>query len=93
MSVFTHNLFGIGNICDKYCKVLFTKNLVIIYGRNNQPFLKGWRETYGARMWRILLRTDLRMDLAVHPDIKIPRLILKKKKPLLKHLAYMTCHP
>ena len=27
MSGFTHNLFGIWNLCDKYCKVLFTKKL------------------------------------------------------------------
>ena len=27
MSGFTHNLFGIGNLCDKYCKVIFTKKL------------------------------------------------------------------
>ena len=37
---FTHNLFGIGNLCDKDCKVLFKKHSVIIYDRNNQPFLK-----------------------------------------------------
>ena len=64
MSGFTHNLFGIGNICDKDCKVLFTKNSVIIYDSNNQPFLKGWRETYGARLWRISLRPYLRTDLS-----------------------------
>ena len=67
MSGFTHNIFGIGNICDKYCKVLFTKNSVIIYDSDNQPFLKGWRENYGARLWRISLRTYLRKDLANCP--------------------------
>ena len=45
MSGFTHNLFSIRNLCDKYCKVLFTKNSVSTYDSNNQPFLKGWRET------------------------------------------------
>ena len=59
MSGFTHNLFGIGNLCDKYCKVLFTKNLVIIYDSNNQPFLKGWGETSGAKLWHISLKPDL----------------------------------
>ena len=67
MSGFTHNLFGIGNICDKYCKVLFTKHSFIIYDSNNQPFFKGWRETSGARLWRISLRPDLRTDLANCP--------------------------
>ena len=42
MSGFTQNIFGIGNLCNKYCKVLFTKNSVSIYDGNNQPFLKGW---------------------------------------------------
>ena len=44
MSGFTHNIFVIGNLCDKYCKVLFTEKSVIIYESNNQTFLKGWIE-------------------------------------------------
>ena len=40
------------------------KNLVIIYDSDNQPFLKGWRETSGASLWRISLRPDLIPDLA-----------------------------
>ena len=64
ISGFTHNIFGIGNICDKYWKLLFTKHSVIIYDSNNQPFLKGWRETSCARLWRISIRQDLRMDLS-----------------------------
>ena len=35
MSGFTHNLFGIGNICDKDCTVLFKKDSVIIYDSDN----------------------------------------------------------
>ena len=63
MPGFTHNLFGIGNLCDKDCKVLFTKHSVSIYDSNDQPFSKGWRETSGAKLWRISLRPDLRPDL------------------------------
>ena len=63
MPGFTHNIFGIGNICDKYCKVLFTKNCVSIYDSNDQPFLKGWIETYRAKLWRISLRPYLISDL------------------------------
>ena len=54
-----HNLLGIGNLCDKDCRVIFTKHSVIIYDRNNKPIFKGWRETSGAKLWRISLRTDL----------------------------------
>ena len=64
MSGFTHNMFVIGDICDKDCKVLFTKHSGSIYDSNNQPFLKGWRETSGAKLWRISLRPDLRPGLA-----------------------------
>ena len=64
MPGFTHNLFGVGNLCDKDCKVLFTKHSVSIYDSRYQPFLKGWRETSGAKLWRISLRPDLRPDLA-----------------------------
>ena len=67
MPGFTYNLFGIGNTCDKDCKVLFTKQSVIIYDSNDQPFLKGCRETPGAKLWRISLRPDLRPDLAKCP--------------------------
>ena len=66
-SGFTYNIFGIGNICDKYYKEIFTKNSVSIYDSNDQPFLKGWRETSKAKLWRILLRPDLRPDLAKCP--------------------------
>ena len=52
------------NICDKDCKVLFTKDSVSIYDSNDQPFLKGWRETSGAKLWRISLRPDVTPDLA-----------------------------
>ena len=67
MPGFTHNLFGIGNLCDKDCKVLFTKHSVSIYDSNDQPFLKGWRETSGAKLWCISLRSDLIPDLAKCP--------------------------
>ena len=36
MPGFTYNLYGIGNLCDKYCKVLFTKHSVSIYDSNFQ---------------------------------------------------------
>ena len=42
MPAFRHNLLGIGILCDKDCKVLFTKEMVIIYDKNNEPFLTGW---------------------------------------------------
>ena len=43
MPGFTHNLLGIGNICDKYCKLLFTKHTVSIYDSSDKPVLKGRR--------------------------------------------------
>ena len=63
MPGFTHNILGIGNLCDTYCKFLFTKDSVSIYDSNDQPFLKGWRETSGAKLWRISLRPDVTPDL------------------------------
>ena len=64
MSGFANNIFGIRNLCDKYCKVLFTKKSVIIFDSNNQLLLKRWRETSGAKLCCISLRPDLRLDLA-----------------------------
>ena len=43
MPGFTHSLLGIGSLCDKYCKFLFTKHSVSIYESSDKPFLKGWR--------------------------------------------------
>ena len=31
----------------------------MIYDSNNKPFLKGWRETSGARLWRLSLKPDI----------------------------------
>ena len=59
MPGFRHNLLGIGNLCDKYCRVLFTKRSVVIYDKTNRPFLTGWREANGAKLWRISLNPEL----------------------------------
>ena len=37
MSGFSHNLLGIGNFCDKDCKVVFTQRTVTIYNKNVKP--------------------------------------------------------
>ena len=46
MPGFRHNLLGIGNLCDKDCRVVFTKHSVVIYDKNNKPFLTVWREAF-----------------------------------------------
>ena len=59
MTGFRHNLLEIGNLCDKDCRVVFTKRSVVIYNKTNRPFLTGWREADGAKLWRISLKTEL----------------------------------
>jgi hypothetical protein len=59
MPGFQHSLLGIGIMCDKDCKVLFTKRRVTIYDKNDTPFLTGWRELTGSKLWRISLQPDL----------------------------------
>ena len=71
MPDFRHNLFGIGILCDKDCKVLFTKETVIIYDKNNKPFLTGWREEANAKLWRISLHPDA-ADLPSYPTSPAP---------------------
>ena len=44
---------GFGPIYNADCKVIFTKNNVIIYDQGGSPILTGWRERNGARLWRI----------------------------------------
>ena len=55
MPSFHHTLIGLGPICDADCKVIFTKNNVIIYDQGGPPILTGWRERNGDRLWRITL--------------------------------------
>ena len=64
---FRHNLLGIGVIFEKDCKFLFTKRSVIIYEKDNKPFLIGWKETDRAKLWCISLKPDL-SDLPPCPD-------------------------
>ena len=46
-------------MCDKDCEFLFTRRSVNIYDNNTKPFLTGWGEIDGAKLWRISLNTDL----------------------------------
>ena len=59
MQNFRYNLLGIGVLCDKDCKVLFTKRPVIIYDKDNIPFSSGWREIVRSKLWYISLKPDL----------------------------------
>ena len=58
MPSFKHTLLGIGKICDADCKVVFTKEAVVVYNAQQQPILSGWRETTGAKLWRIALSPE-----------------------------------
>ena len=59
MPGFQHSLLGIGIMCDKDCKVLFTKRRVTIYNKNDKPFLTGWRELTGSKLWSVSLQPAL----------------------------------
>ena len=58
MPSFKHTLLGIGKICDADCRVVFTKEAVVVYDPQQQPILSGWRETTGAKLWRISLNPE-----------------------------------
>ena len=55
MPSFHHTLIGLIPICDSYCKVIFTKNNVIIYDQRESPILTGWQEKNCTRLWCIAL--------------------------------------
>jgi hypothetical protein len=59
MRGFQHSLLDIGIMCDKDCKVLFTKRCVAIYDKNGKPFLTGWRELTGSKLWSVSLQPEL----------------------------------
>ena len=47
MPSFKNTLLGIGKICDADCKVVVTKEAVVVYNAQQQPIISGWRETSG----------------------------------------------
>ena len=59
MPSFRNIFLGIGIMCDKNSKILFTKRSIIIYDKNKKPFLTVWRETDEAKLWRISLHPHL----------------------------------
>ena len=68
MPSFHHTLIVLGPICDADdCKVIFTKNNVILYDQIESPILTGWQEKNGACIWRIGL-TPTPEELPAIPD-------------------------
>ena len=59
MTSFHHTLIGLGPIYNADCKVIFTKNNVIVYDQGGSLILTGWREKNRARLWRISLTPTL----------------------------------
>eukprot|EP00804_Cyclotella_cryptica_P000822 CCRYP_001069-RA/>CCRYP_001069-RA protein AED:0.19 eAED:0.19 QI:0/0/0/1/1/1/2/0/711 len=56
MPTFKHNLFGVGQLCDNGCRVLFDTDKVTIFKQaDNSILLQGWREPTGAKLWRFSL--------------------------------------
>ena len=55
MPGFHHNLIGIGEFCDAYCKVLFTKTRVTIFDKKGDPVTTGWEDNNGPKIWNISL--------------------------------------
>eukprot|EP00804_Cyclotella_cryptica_P009177 CCRYP_003216-RA/>CCRYP_003216-RA protein AED:0.27 eAED:0.13 QI:0/0/0/0.66/1/1/3/0/546 len=56
MPTFKHNLFGIGQLCDNGCRVLFDTDKVTIFKRvDNSILLQGWHQPTGAKLWRFSL--------------------------------------
>ena len=58
MSIFHHNLIGIGEFCYAYCKVIFTKTSVPIFDKKGEPVIRGWRENNGPKLWNTSLLPD-----------------------------------
>jgi len=67
MPGFQHTLIGVGPICDANFSVLFNPDSVKIFDPTGRVILSGWRETIGAKLWRMALIPDA-AALAVVPD-------------------------
>ena len=52
MPTFKHNLFGVGQLCDNGCRVLFDTDKVTIFNKvDNSTLLQGWHEPIGTKLW------------------------------------------
>ena len=67
MPYFQHTMISLRLILNTDCKVIFTKNNVIIYYQSKSLIFTRWQEKNGARLWRIAL-TPTPEDLPVIPD-------------------------
>ena len=45
----------VGEFCDAYFKVLFTKTSVTIFDNKGGAFITGWRDNNGTKLWNIYL--------------------------------------
>ena len=55
MPGFHHNPIRVGEFCDAYCKVLFSKIMVTIFDEKGKPFLTGWRDNNSPKLCNISL--------------------------------------
>ena len=69
MPDFVNNLLSMGVFCDADCSVTFTKTDVAIYDAQGTIILRGFRESDGARMWRVSL-TNANANMAT---VVVPR--------------------
>ena len=46
---------GIGEFCDAYYKVTFTKKSVTVFDKKWEPVITGWRDNNGPKLWNISL--------------------------------------
>ena len=58
MPSFTNTIIGIGPICDADCKVLFTKNNVVVISPEGKTILTGWREKNLPKLWCFALKPN-----------------------------------
>ena len=53
-----HNLMGIFPLCEHGCHKLFEETAVTVFSKYNTLLLKGYRETFGTKLWRLSLRPN-----------------------------------
>ena len=58
MPNFHHNMMGIGPLCDNCCRVLFEKNMLLFFTKDDTIILYGWHEPSRAKLWKFSLRPE-----------------------------------
>ena len=72
MPSFTNTLIGVGPIYDTDCRVLLTKEDVVVISPEGKTILTGWREKNLPKLWQFPLKPIGQENIDTKTNLMIP---------------------